>query len=319
MKERIFVCIASYRDKQLERTVCSVIENAEHPELIDIWILNQLNFKEDKNCVISEVEKYPQISQSLIDYRESKWCCWARNYVYENFFKNQKFILQLDSHCRVSKNWDTELKNMWKWLNDKKAVISHYAMPFWDDEIFRNDYFSKFKVLKFFDNSPIPFLEGFTSWEFPERPVKVAFMAWWFVFWPWKMIREVPYDPYLYFYWEESVYAARLWTSWYNIYAPNKTLVWHYFEKSDNRPRHWNDNEGWSDLESLSVARCKSILWVEDIFDFEVLWALDKYWLWKERTLEEYERFSWIFFKEQIIKDYAKNGEVNENYKDYEK
>ena len=31
MKERIFVCIASYRDKQLERTVRSVIENAEHP------------------------------------------------------------------------------------------------------------------------------------------------------------------------------------------------------------------------------------------------------------------------------------------------
>ena len=27
MKERIFVCIASYRDKQLERTVRSVIEN----------------------------------------------------------------------------------------------------------------------------------------------------------------------------------------------------------------------------------------------------------------------------------------------------
>ena len=57
MKERIFVCIASYRDKQLERTVRSVIENAEHPELIDIWILNQLNFKEDKDCLISEVEK----------------------------------------------------------------------------------------------------------------------------------------------------------------------------------------------------------------------------------------------------------------------
>jgi len=97
----------------------------------------------------------------------------------------------------------------------------------------------------------------------PQRtaPVKTAFIAWWFIFGPWKMIKEVPYDPYLYFYWEESVYAARLWTNWYNIYAPNKTLVWHYFEKSDNRPRHWNDNEGWSDLESLSVARCKSILW----------------------------------------------------------
>ena len=34
--ERIFVCIASYRDKQLPKTVASLLESAEHPELIDI-------------------------------------------------------------------------------------------------------------------------------------------------------------------------------------------------------------------------------------------------------------------------------------------
>ena len=316
MKERIFVCVASYRDNQLEKTIISLLENAEHPELIDVWILNQLNFKEDKDCLISEVEKYPQISQSLIDYKDAKWCSWARSVVYKKFFKNQDFVLQVDSHCRFAKNWDTELKNMWKGLNDKKWVISHYPSHFDPkNEILKGDYFIKFKIEWFNDNSWFQRQKSISSYEIPENPVKTAFIAWWFIFGPWKMIKEVPYDPYLYFYWEESVYAARLWTNWYNIYAPNKTLVWHYFEKSDNRPRHWNDNEGWSDLESLSVARCKSILWVENIFDFEVLWALDKYWLWKERTLEEYERFSWIFFRKQIIKDYAKNGEVNENYK----
>ena len=81
MKERIFVCVASYRDNQLEKTIISLLGNAEHPELIDVWILNQLNFKEDKDCLISEVEKYPQISQSLIDYKDAKWCSWARSVV----------------------------------------------------------------------------------------------------------------------------------------------------------------------------------------------------------------------------------------------
>ena len=42
MKERIFVCVVSYRDNQLEKTIISLLENAEHPELIDVWILNQL-------------------------------------------------------------------------------------------------------------------------------------------------------------------------------------------------------------------------------------------------------------------------------------
>ena len=147
MKERIFVCIASYRDNQLEKTIISLLENAEHPELIDVWILNQLNFKEDKDYIISEVEKYPQISQSLIDYKDAKWCSWARSVVYKKFFKNQDFVLQVDSHCRFAKNWDTELKNMWKGLNDKKWVISHYPSHFDPkNERLKGDYFIKFKI-----------------------------------------------------------------------------------------------------------------------------------------------------------------------------
>ena len=60
---------------------------------------------------------------------------------------------------------------------------------------------------------------------------------------------------------------------------------------------------------------CAYILDIKDVFDFYALIEVDKYWLWKARTLEEYEKFSWVFFRKQIIKDYAKNGEVNENYK----
>ena len=319
MKERIFVCVASYRDNQLEKTIISLLENAEHPELIDVWILNQLNFKEDKDCLISEVEKYPQISQSLIDYKDAKWCSWARSVVYKKFFKNQDFVLQVDSHCRFAKNWDTELKNMWKGLNDKKWVISHYPSHFDPkNEILKGDYFIKFKIEWFNDNSWFQRQKSISSYEIPENPVKTAFIAWWFIFGPWKMIKEVPYDPYIYFNWEEEVYAARLWTSWYNMYAPNKILIWHYYNvKKDNNEKHlhWKEHNDWSERQELTFSRCAYILDIKDVFDFYALIEVDKYWLWKERTLEEYEKFSWVFFRKQIIKDYAKNGEVNEDYK----
>ena len=78
--------------------------------------------------MLAAPEDYPQVEERCIDHTLSRGCCWARAYVYEHLFKDQKFVLQLDSHCRLLKNWDTEVKAMRKGLEDSKAILSHYAM-----------------------------------------------------------------------------------------------------------------------------------------------------------------------------------------------
>ena len=94
--------------------------------------------------MLATPEDYPQVEERCIDHTLSRGCCWARAYVYEHLFKDQKFVLQLDSHCRLLKNWDTEVKAMRKGLEDSKAILSHYAMPFGDDEVLKDEYFDIF-------------------------------------------------------------------------------------------------------------------------------------------------------------------------------
>ena len=314
--ERIFVCIASYRDKQLPKTVASLLENAEHPELIDIWILNQVDFEQDQACMLADPEDYPQVEERCIDHTLSRGCCWARAYVYEHLFKDQKFVLQLDSHCRLLKNWDTEVKAMRKGLEDSKAILSHYAMPFGDDEVLKDEYFISFECPRFDEAYKLPRIHPHSSWERPEQPKQIAFVGGGFIFGLGKAFREVPYDPFLYFNGEEQTYAARLWTHGYNIYAPQKSIARHYYADNPDlkRVRHREDNKRSDNLTALSMARHKHLLGIENSDNDAVIRFLNRYWLGKERSLKDYEKFSWVCFKEQTVEEFAKKGQVNEAY-----
>ena len=68
------------------------------------------------------------------------------------------------------------------------------------------------------------------SEEQPDLPILGAFIAGGFLFGPSSIVGEVPYDPELYFYGEEIAMSARLWTSGFNIYAPNRLLLFHLYK-----------------------------------------------------------------------------------------
>ena len=60
---------------------------------------------------------------------------------------------------------------------------------------------------------------------------------------------EVPYDPNLYFYKGEIAMSARLWTSGFNIYAPNRLLLFHPYKterkEKEHSATHWGDHSNW--------------------------------------------------------------------------
>ena len=62
------------------------------------------------------------------------------------------------------------------------------------------------------------------------------------------VVRNVPYDPELYFYGEEISLSARLWTHGYNIYTPNDLVLFHLYKTSSAEElhnTHWNDHHDW--------------------------------------------------------------------------
>ena len=74
--------------------------------------------------------------------------------------------------------------------------------------------------------------------EQPDRPIPGAFIAGGFPFDPGSIVSEVPYDPELYFYGEKVAMSARLWTSDFNIYAPNHLLLFHLYKTERTYKEH---------------------------------------------------------------------------------
>ena len=104
-----------------------------------------------------------------------------------------------------------------------------------------------------FDADGILNLRGISRFQLPEeqpdRPIPGAFIAGGFLFGPGSIVCEVPYDPDLYFHGEEVAMSARLWTSGFNIYAPNRLLLFHLCKSkgttAEHSATHWGDHSTW--------------------------------------------------------------------------
>lgn len=314
-KSRIFISVAAYRDPQVERTVRSIYENADHPELIDVGILTQIHTEEDSDCYIHNLQEFPNVHQEIIDYRTSKGACWARSKILTEMYNGQDFVLQIDSHSRFSKQWDTRLKQMWYGLNDPMAVLSHYPMSFDSikEELYEQHH-TRFRATNFFESKLIAvdsIVLGFQ--DVSAIPQQTFFIAAGFIFGKGEMFKKIPYDPYIYFNGEEITYAARLWTHGYNIYLPTEGFIWHDYHDGGDRRRHWKDlPEEYGRLEILAQQRCRHLLKIEPASDPEAIRELEYYGLGFERTLSQYEDFCGIHFHQQVMEDFVKDGLVRE-------
>ena len=128
---KIFIQIASYRDPQLIPTIKSALENADKPENLVFGICRQYH-PEDGFDNLDEYKSDKRFRILDIPYLKSKGVCWARNQV-QQLYKKEKYTLQIDSHMRFEKSWDSEMIKMIKQLQKKgykKPLLTGYVSSF---------------------------------------------------------------------------------------------------------------------------------------------------------------------------------------------
>src|SRR6056300_851596 len=106
----IFVQIASYRDPELVKTLDDLFTQADNPDELHVCIAWQ-NSPEDEWDNLDKYKEDERLTILDIPYRESKGACWARNQIQQHY-KGEDYTLQLDSHHRFVKGWDTICINM---------------------------------------------------------------------------------------------------------------------------------------------------------------------------------------------------------------
>lgn len=290
----IFISIASYRDAELEKTVHSIIDNADDPESLYFGIVDQ-----DQRNRWADLSFVPNLKHTKIHFKNAKGAGYARKLATE-LYSGQDFFFQTDSHMRFAKGWDTKLKNMYEWCvkdaGTDKIILSQFPAPF-----------------EVFTDGTERIIEGDDSfWDEPSwtSVVNTYYGAWAgnrekmidkthphkshtvlgaLIFSRGQIAKDIPYDERISFMGEELCYAIRAYTRGYKIYAPNEMVAWHFYKRNE-RPKVWGDKKiEWFSIEKKSKDTQKDVLLANE----QGIYGIDDYNLYLE-----YQKMIGINFKD---------------------
>lgn len=303
--EKIFIQIASYRDPELLPTLRDCIDKAHKPENLVFSICWQ-HSKEDEWDNLDEFKDDDRFKIIDVDYTESKGACWARNTLQQQY-DGEAYTLQLDSHHRFIQDWDKELIDMLKGLQDKgheKPLLTSYISSYnpETDPEGRVQVPWKMNFDRFIPEGAIFFLPAsIENHKELTEPITSRFYSAHFAFSVGSFVEEVPHDPEYYFHGEEISIAVRAFTWGYDLFHPHKIIAWHEYTRK-GRTKQWDDDKTWGSKNSSSHLRNRKLFEMdghEKDIDFGI------YDFGPVRTLEDYEKYAGISFKKRAVQKYT--------------
>lgn len=303
---KIFISIASYRDPQLLPTLRDCIENADNPENL-VFAIAWQHSKLDLWDTLAEFKDDSRFRIIDIPYEESKGACWAR-YMIQQEYQDEEYTLQLDSHHRFIKGWDTECIKMIKQLQKtgyKKPLLTAYISSFNPDndpaERMQDPWWMTYD--RFIPEGAIFFLPAtIPNWQNMKYPIPSRFLSAHFIFTLGKWVKEVPYDPDYYFHGEEISLAVRSYTWGYDLFHPHKVIAWHEYTRR-GRTKQWDDDKEWVAKNQQCHKKNRALFGMDgerrEGFDYS------KYDFGTVRSLSQYEAYSGINFKRRAVQQFT--------------
>ncbi len=312
----IFIQIASYRDPELENTIESALNNAKYPKNLKFGICRQYHPKDDF-CKLKKYRKNKNFRIIDVPYNETKGTCWARNKVQQKY-KGEKYTLQIDSHMRFKENWDIELiemlENLIK-LGFPKPLLTSYVSSFdpKNDPEGRVQEPWEMTFDRFIPEGAVFFLpRTIPNWRELDTPVPARFYSAHFAFTLGEFSKEVQHNPDYYFHGEEISIAVRAFTHGYDLFHPHKVLIWHEYTRK-GRVKQWDDDKKWIDKNNKSHLTNRHLFGMDGL---EQKGHDCDYGFGKVRTLEDYENYSGLRFKDRAVQQYTLDNKYPHNPKD---
>lgn len=304
----IFVSIAAYRDTECPWTLKDLFAKAAKPHRVFAGVVNQVIEGEDEDCLEIPEQWKNNIRVTIVSAKESMGACWARSRVQVDHFRDEDYFLQVDSHSRFAESWDEKFIQMLKACRVEKPIVSVHPVGYIPPDKLTKPTMPIMVADRFLGHGVFIVKQRVLSLEQAEpRPRPNAFIGAGLIFTIGKWVREVPYDPYLYFQGEEISLSARSWTHGYDLFSPNDCLVFHDYTNRP-RPKHWSDNRDWGKLHEIAATRLKVMLGMEKTRNAEALKEFNRYGLGNHRDLAQYIEFCDVNFKERTFGERAKLG-----------
>lgn len=314
----IFVSIASYRDDVCLTTLQSLYTMADKPNNVYVGICQQNKDEEDTDCVAGGYEDHPNVRMIRIPYFDAKGPTHAR-YLCSTLWDGEEYFLQVDSHTKFVKGWDTLCIGMLMDIKNKglsqKPVLSHYPREINEYEVY-DDGMKKMvpRMCKSFfnDRGMISFM-GAESLDTNNVPYMTPYVAGGMFFCESYFLKELPFDPNLPFLFvgEEILHSIRFYTHGWDIFTPTENVVFHEYTRAE-KPKIWTDNPTYSDIPAFDKVKFYLKLFDDEnkVTDY-LKFNLDKYGLGKVRTLEDYYNFAGIDVQnKKVYKNFCRENNI---------
>ena len=301
--ETIFISIAAYRDPELEKTIADCFEMAEYPERLVIGVCLQDTLEKIENF---KYKDHPQIRLNTMEYTKAKGVCYARWIIQTQLTGNEKYYLQIDSHSRFSKHWDSTLIEQIHQCPTNKPILSTYP----------NGYNINDDSKGYLNTKTIANI-GYDKWlgrhlrtsgkgvVKSDKPIPASWTAAGFLFTYMEWKNEVEFPKRILFNGEEDVLFIKSFTNGWDIYCPPTSTIYHCYNdcrkqsKVKYRPLVWEDVQIKNNMDDL----LEIIDGKGDIGTF--------------RNLEDLRVKYGVCYKKRLIEDWAKKGIVNDGSGNY--
>ena len=289
-RPKIFVSIASYRDRFLPFTIEQALAKAAHPERLTFGICWQADHGENLDPWAGD----PRFRIRKYRYQASLGYGWSRAEV-QKLYDGEDYHLLIDSHSWFAEDWDENLIAQLEAKPSNKPLLTTSSPPFTFDDHGQ-------VILPWAgtarDGVPLTTCEqilpvGWIDIQMSEKRKArahetTALICCNFVFTHGHWIRAVPEDPAMVNAGHESALSARTFTHGYDIYLPDDVQIWHldYGNYPDGyRPRVWETkSDTWqADRTQAMIRRLHALIYRKGDPSL-----LGRYGLGSDRSLDDW-------------------------------
>lgn len=298
--DKIYIQIASYRDPELLPTIIDCLENAQFPERLVFGIAWQHN-PDDAWDNLDAFKNDPRFKIIDINYKDSQGACYARHLLNKQW-SGEKYTLQLDSHHRFVKHWDTGTILMYQDLQKQgyeKPLLTAYIPSYDPDKDPESRVQEPWELTfdRFIPEGAIFMLpQTMRGWKERTSPMRGRYLSAHFVFTLGKICEECPYDPEYYFHGEEISMAVRAFTHGYDIFYPHKIIAWHEYTRK-GRTKQWDDDPKWGEKNNRCHEKNRQLFGMDGNPPAD----LGIYGFGSVRSLEDYEKYAGISFSRRAV------------------
>ena len=302
--DKIFISVASYRDKYLHYTVGSALSNATHPERLVFGICQQYGGGEDIRALQLEQEQNPKQWRVMqVQAGESLGVGWARNHI-QKLYGGERYHLCVDSHSHFAPGWDVECIEQLETKPSSKPLLTTFSPSFTFQYGAARCDKRGVPLIKCTCIAPQGWIDLQMSRNYSKAlNTRTYFLCANFIFTHGEWIDEIPQDPNIPYAGEEPSLALRSFTNGYDLFVPDAITVWHldyaaYHDDGQWRPRpkyHERMTQWEHDQESD-----RSIAYQYELFYGNGFDGYGEYGLGLVRTRDEWERKAGIDLQNRI-------------------